>query len=295
MNYPPGAEQFTYQYVTDIDAARHHLAAFLGEEVIALDTETYWDARAGRSRVSLVQIASRAGAIVVLDALAVGLDVARELIESPRIQMAAHNANFDEGMLTGEGLKAAAFVDTLRLARSALLLPSYSLQSVVAHLFGVALDKTLQRSNWRRRPLTEEQLRYAALDARITLRLFDELRRILEEQGRWTPALTAATLRPRDDGEKPSRRRRAPQPPSPPLTEEQQRIVLGLKKWRLEQAHAGRVPAYMICSDRTLEDLARRRPPTLDQLAGIYGLGEAKITRYGEELLNALRELTTKS
>jgi ATP-dependent DNA helicase RecQ len=46
----------------------------------------------------------------------------------------------------------------------------------------------------------------------------------------------------------------------------------------------------MICADRTLEHLARARPETLEALADIYGLGESKIKRFGEEMLRALRE-----
>jgi superfamily II DNA helicase RecQ len=63
-----------------------------------------------------------------------------------------------------------------------------------------------------------------------------------------------------------------------------------LKKWRLERANAQRVPAYMICPDRTLEHLARLRPETLEALANIYGLGESKIRNLGAELLQALRD-----
>ena len=67
-------------------------------------------------------------------------------------------------------------------------------------------------------------------------------------------------------------------------------VVKALKLWRLERANTQRVPAYMICPDRTLEHLARSRPETLDALASIYGLGESKIKNFGEDLLQALRD-----
>jgi ribonuclease D len=291
VNEPVSSEQLSYNYVTDTHDAGDILADLSHEEVVALDTETYWDTKAARSRVSLVQLATRGDALIVIDALAVDLDVVRGLVESSSVLMAAHNASFDETMLIGEGLSPVSFVDTLRLARSALRLPSYSLQAVAAHLLGVALDKSFQKSNWRRRPLTKDQLRYAATDAHVTLRIFDELRRRLEEQGRWTSALSSATLRRKDDAKKMPRRKRAPQPPAPPLTGEEKKIFSELKKWRLEQSNSQRVPAYMICPDRTLEHLARERPQTIQHLSGIYGLGDAKITRYGEELMVALRKL----
>jgi len=218
------------------------------------------------------------------------------LIESPSITMAAHNARFDEGMLIGAGLKPASFVDTLRLARSALRLPSYSLAGVTAHLFGIELDKSFQKSNWRRRPLTRAQLEYAAMDAFITLRVHDELKRILTEQGKLEMALRQATLAPSSDETRaaaPARKRRAPQPPPRPLTKEEKQAVAALKKWRLAKANELHVPAYMVCPDRTLEHLAMERPATIEALISIHGLGESKIARFGAELLEALGQAFT--
>jgi ribonuclease D len=207
--------------------------------------------------------------------------------------MAAHNARFDQGVLRGENLNPTSFVDTLSLARSALTLSSYSLASVTEHLFGVPLDKTLQSSNWRRRPLTRLQLVYAAKDAHITLLVYEELRRILEAQGSWDDALRAALLPDEYTPSTKTRRQRRPTAPAPPLTPEEKRAVALLKRWRLQRANTQRVPAYMICPDKTLECLARERPATVEALRLIYGLGDSKITSFGEELLAALREALT--
>ena len=49
-----------------------------------------------------------------------------------------------------------------------------------------------------------------------------------------------------------------------------------LKQWRLGQARAQALPAYVILHDSTLADLARRRPRTLDELAGVPGIGMGK-------------------
>lgn len=284
-------DHLTYRYITENAPALAALAALQAEPIVGLDTETYWDTAANHSRVSLVQIAPRAGDVVVIDVTTVDVSLLQPLVESPEIVMVAHNARFDEGMLKGAGLKPAAFVDTLRLARSALRLPSYSLAGVSAHLLGIELDKSFQKSNWRRRPLTRAQLDYAATDALITLQVYDELARILTEQGKLESALRAATLLPSSNEARAPRKRRAPQPPPRPLTDDERRIVAQLKRWRLEKSNVERVPAYMICPDKTLEHLAMERPTTLEQLNTIHGLGPSKIARFGDELLETLRAI----
>ena len=108
--------------------------------------------------------------------------------------MAAHNARFDEGVLRGAGFEVAGLVDTLRLARRTLRLRSFSLASVSEHLFGMQIDKTYQQSDWKRRPLSRAQLDYAALDARIALRVYQELSAKLEEAGQWEEELSRAKI-----------------------------------------------------------------------------------------------------
>ena len=278
-----------FRFITDNDEAKRALQHLQLETIVGLDTETYWNAAANKSHVSLVQISPREGVVWVFDLLAVDVELLRPLIESPDVTMTAHNARFDEGMLMGAGLRPAAFVDTLRLARAALRLPSYSLAGVVAHLFGLEMDKSYQKSNWKRRPLTRSQIEYAALDAFITLRVYDELQRILTEQGKFDSALRVATLTPQDRQASAPRKRRAPQPPPRPLTDEERQAVGYLKKWRFAKSSELNVPAYMICPDRTLEHLVMDRPPTLEALNSIHGLGSSKIARFGDELLEALK------
>jgi ribonuclease D len=287
-------EQLNYRYITESAEANAALNALRHEPVVGLDTETYWEPAANHSRVSLIQIAPRVGDVIVIDLTTVDASLVKPLVESPDIAMVAHNARFDEGMLVGAGLLPAAFIDTLRLARSALRLPSYSLAGVSAHLFGIELDKSFQKSNWRRRPLTRAQLEYAAMDAFITLRVYDELRRILTEQGKLEIALGAATLMPASNETRtPRKRRAAPQPPPRPLTDAERQVVTHLKKWRLEKSFAEHVPAYMICPDRTLEHLAMEKPDALEKLNDIHGLGPSKIAKFGIELLEALRSASS--
>ena len=50
------------------------------------------------------------------------------------------------------------------------------------------------------------------------------------------------------------------------------------------------VPAYVVFGDRSLADMAARKPSTREELLGCHGVGEAKLERYGEAFLSAIAE-----
>ena len=61
-----------------------------------------------------------------------------------------------------------------------------------------------------------------------------------------------------------------------------------LRTWRLARARLDAVPAYVVFSDRTLMELAAQRPATLGELAGISGIGPAKLERFGADVLDVV-------
>ena len=61
-----------------------------------------------------------------------------------------------------------------------------------------------------------------------------------------------------------------------------------LKQWRLRTAQRSAVPAYVVLSDASLEDLCRKRPSNLRELLRVFGFGERKAEQYGSEIFAAL-------
>ena len=61
-----------------------------------------------------------------------------------------------------------------------------------------------------------------------------------------------------------------------------------LKDWRMKEANAQGVPAYVIFHDATLAEIAARQPSSLEELAEIPGIGKRKLERYGEALLELI-------
>ncbi len=72
------------------------------------------------------------------------------------------------------------------------------------------------------------------------------------------------------------------------LSPQESARMRAIKDWRLEYARARDIPAFIVFSNHTLEDLARKAPKTLTELERVYGLGSQKIEAFGKELLEVL-------
>lgn len=84
---------------------------------------------------------------------------------------------------------------------------------------------------------------------------------------------------------------RLPDDAADELEEHDRPLFEALRARRAELARALKVPPYVVAHDRTLRDIARIRPTDADDLALARGMGRAKITKYGEELLRVVREI----
>lgn len=71
-------------------------------------------------------------------------------------------------------------------------------------------------------------------------------------------------------------------PPPPDVVD---RVRQELRAWRSARATAEGKPPFVFLHDRTIEELALRVPVTTAALAGVTGIGPAKLEAYGDELL----------
>jgi len=168
----------TVEFVSDKLALTESLKRLDAAPVIALDIETiyWWDRES--ERVSLIQLAFRENdgiRVVVIDALAdFDPESLRRPLELSAQIKAIHNAGFDAVKLSHHFRIATSPIhDTMLAARRGGERHCSLKAQVEAHL-GFHLDKTEQRGDWSRRPLTEEQLNYASLDAVCTLLLYEK-------------------------------------------------------------------------------------------------------------------------
>jgi ATP-dependent DNA helicase RecQ len=74
------------------------------------------------------------------------------------------------------------------------------------------------------------------------------------------------------------------------LTPEQEERFQTLRRWRKGKADELDVPAFVILGDKSLRDLAQKNPQSLDALGKIYGIGEAKLEKFGWDILAELKK-----
>jgi ATP-dependent DNA helicase RecQ len=113
-----------------------------------------------------------------------------------------------------------------------------------------------------------------------------------------TPDSAAVLRRQRDNimfRHEPERARAAARKPktvsvAEGLSPEDAKMFERLREWRAGQAREQSMPAYVIFQDKTLREIASQRPADLHALACVNGVGQAKLEKYGPDILEVLAE-----
>ncbi|MER5873356.1 DNA helicase RecQ [Streptomyces sp. NPDC002044] len=77
------------------------------------------------------------------------------------------------------------------------------------------------------------------------------------------------------------------------LPAEAEPVFLALRSWRAATAREQGVPAYVVFHDATLREIATLLPGTAEELGTIGGVGEAKLTKYAQGVLDTLAQCAT--
>ncbi len=177
MQTDPGLTRTDNVLVTTPAQLAEMVAHLTVQPVLALDTEadsfhSYFD------KTCLIQIASVEREFVV-DPLAVrDLAALGPILASPQIEKIFHAAEYDILILKRDYRFSIANIFDTMVASKVLGYKRSGLSALAEELLGLSLDKSLQRADWSRRPLTPQLLDYARQDVRYLM----ELRRLLGDQ-----------------------------------------------------------------------------------------------------------------
>ena len=87
---------------------------------------------------------------------------------------------------------------------------------------------------------------------------------------------------------KPARSQKPARPGTPEVADADRDLLAALKTLRLTLAQERKVPAFVILHDATLNEIAHKRPATLDQMASINGIGPRKLEQFGQPFLEVV-------
>ena len=256
---------------------------------VAIDTEFVRE-RTFRARLGLVQVAV-AGEVALVDAVRINdLSPLGTILGGAGSRKILHSCSEDLPVLRrATGVSLGPLFDTQIAAAFAGLGPSLSYAALILALFGVQLDTDETRTDWLRRPLSPEQLRYAADDVEYLPEAAAELERRLVTLGRLEWALEdSATLAASDtDGPAPSdawRRVKGLDRCPPPV----QAVARGLAAWREREAARLDVARPFLLRDETLIALARRDSVSLQEIVRLPGYDPRRHASHASRWLEAL-------
>ncbi len=157
----------------------HAVNALKQSHVVAVDAEfmqvrlrSQGDVLTSSHRLALLQLAIDHQCFVV-DALRLNdLSPLTAVVGNPAIIILLHGAGADIRVMAERGLNVAHYYDLEAACRSIFGQHESSLAAMLQRAFHVRLDKSLQRTDWARRPLPPAMVAYAARDAEMTLALY---------------------------------------------------------------------------------------------------------------------------
>jgi ribonuclease D len=267
-----------------------HTAGRLG-----IDTEFMSEGRY-RALLCLVQVAvdnpdpDRSPLIILIDALA-DLDVRpiAGLLADPAIEVVLHAGRQDVAILRRAWhTELTSVFDTQIAAGFAGASAQSGYGNLLGSMLGRRVGKTASYTRWDTRPLTAEQLSYAAEDVAHLLQLFDELQQRLRATGRleWAREECRRLESATDERDPYTVWERLPRIGQ--LDPTARAVARELAAWRERTASEQDRPVGSVLADPALIELAKRQPSSLRALEQIRGLHPSSIKRRGPAILAAI-------
>ncbi len=254
----------------------------------ALDTEFHRE-RTYYPHVALVQLAWDGG-LALIDPLAVDLSPMAELLDGPGLCV-IHAAVQDLEVLDLVcGTVPAQMLDT-QIAAGFAGVATGSLLTLLDSFLGVTIAKGDRLTDWLQRPLTSDQLTYAAGDVLHLLELVDKITEQLEGSGRLQWAYEESALvrdRPRN--------KRSPEEAVNRIKEARSlkgrtyQIATEIAAWRERRAARIDIPVRQVLPDIAVVAVAQQTPTTVEGLKKIRGLDSRHLRKGADqELLEAVQ------
>ncbi len=254
------------------------VAALLASRRAAVDTEFHRE-RTYYPKLALLQIKVEEE-VFLIDALETPLEPLAPAFADPEREFVFHAAEQDLEILERAiGARPERVFDT-QIAAGFLGLSKASLGALLSHFLGIQITKTARLSDWMARPLSGEQLAYAASDVDYLAELRDRIAAELAELSRYEWAIeemVAATRRKRSEIAPDHAWLRIRECRG--LDREGKRVAAKVAAWRESKARQIDVPVRTLLSDLAVAAIAKALPESREALLAIRGVEPRRIRR----------------
>jgi ribonuclease D len=285
----------TFDIIADVDSLCAFAAKAETAETVAVDLEA--DSMFHyQEKVCLIQMAAN-GHTVVIDPLQVpDLTPLRPVFAHKAIRKVFHGADYDIRSLYRDHQIIINNLFDTQLASMYLGFKETGLESVVAHRYGVELNKKYQKKDWSKRPLPEEMMCYAAWDVVFLNQLADELTEELDvrERLKWVKeeCRLLSQVRPAENNGHP---RFVKIKGAGRLESRQLAVLENLLEIRDTVARLKDRPLFKIISNAALLKIATTIPADLKTLRDTKILSDRQVDMYGKDIIEGIQKATALS
>lgn len=280
--------------ITKQDELEHFCKSLRGCPFITVDTE-FLRERTYYPKLCLIQVGDPSLNAAAIDPIEGDLDLAPlfEILLNPKILKIFHAGRQDlEILYRLTGKVIGPFFDTQIAAMVCGYGDSVGYENLVRNIAGETLDKSVQFTDWSKRPLSARQIDYALGDVIHLVKIYKALSAELEKRGRtsWVFEEEEILSDPETYENRPEEawkriKLRSPKPKT-------LAILRDLAAWRENFAQNRDLPRPWIMRDETLADMASQAPASLEQLKKIRNI-PADLSK--NNLGNTLLEIIEKA
>ena len=260
--------------------------------IFALDlefvTEGFYSPKLALVQIAWGQISQPQ--IALVDPIHVDVTELVALVADANICTVIHASQADLQILGDQfDVRAANFIGTQIAAAFAGFTDQIGYSNLVDQITGVLLNKASQFSDWMQRPLSEKQLLYAANDVEYLLACWNHLEIKLRQTRRLEYVLTECDSFAELWSARPSvdlSYLKVDKVKS--LRPTEMGVLRNLAAWREIKAREDNVPRVRILSDRTLIEISRAMPDSIEEMTVIRGLTSGQIRNFGDSLIEAV-------
>ncbi len=288
-------ETISVEFIRDFPTLKNLCQQWLRQEAIAIDTEfdrtnTYFH------NLALIQIFD-GKQIYFIDPLELSqLEPLAEVFESFELVKILHSCSEDlEALFNQYHFKFNQVFDSQIAASFLDMGASIGYLRLIELMEGISLDKGHTKTDWLQRPLTQEQLIYAAQDVQFLFPVYFKLRDKLLEKGHFdyvledSDSIFEAVSAPQNYDDFYLRIKGAYR-----LNRQQLNRLKNISSWREQLARLKNIPRTFIFRDHQLLEICQRNRPRMADLLEV-GCHRASIRRYGSELLALIEQADSQA